>query len=455
MSSTVGFSKARLFRDRAACGPLSLRRNASWIVLGGAVHSASRWGLVVVLARLGNAEMIGQIALAMAVCAPVSFLANLGLRSALVTDAKHEYRFGDYFGLRIVTSLVAIGGIAALVAVAGFEARTALVVLVWAVGKLFESLSDVFHALFQQQERMDRIAVAMMLRGPLVLAFLAVGVALTGNILWGIAGFPLVMAATLFCYDLPTGRRTVNTSPAGCQERPREEATPGDGVRPRWHAPTMIRLARLTWPLGLVAMMISLFPNVPRYVVDYHLGKHALGVFASIAFLAIAGTMVVSALGQSASPRLAKHYAAGNLAGFCRLLGKLLGLVACLGAGLVVLMALFGGPILRLFYGPEFARYADLSVWLMLSATMMFLGAPLGRAVDAMRRFKTHMAIRGVGIVVMAALLPGFVGTYGLKGAAAAMLISAAGLVVVYVSVIGWIVLEAKCRRRLQSAIEC
>ena len=87
LSTSVGSPKAWFSRAAVASGQLSLRRNASWVMLGNGVHAASRWGIVVVLARLGGADMIGQIALAIAVCAPVSFLAKLGLRSALVTDA--------------------------------------------------------------------------------------------------------------------------------------------------------------------------------------------------------------------------------------------------------------------------------------------------------------------------------------------------------------------------------
>ena len=76
--------------------------------MGTAVAAASRWGIVVVLARLGDAGMVGQVMLAVAICAPVAAVADLGLTVAQVTDAKREYRFGQYLGLRLVTALLAV-----------------------------------------------------------------------------------------------------------------------------------------------------------------------------------------------------------------------------------------------------------------------------------------------------------------------------------------------------------
>jgi len=134
---------------------------------------------------------------------------------------------------------------------------------------------------------------------------------------------------------------------------------------------------------------------------------------------------VVAAMGQSTAPRLAKYYAGGNIVAFVRLLVKLLGVVACLGGGMVFLLALFGQPILGFFYGAQFKPHVDLAVYLMLAAAMMYLTAPLGRAVAAMRRFKSLMIIRTIGILILLSSLPTLIGAYGLKGAAAAMFFSA------------------------------
>jgi len=424
--------------------PLSLRWNFSWIAAGNAVEMGCQWGLLVVLAHLGNLEMIGTVVLAFAICAPVYALACLGLRSALVSDARREYQFGDYLALRLVTSTLALAAIVALALTGGYQTETVLIILAAGLGELLKSISDIFHALLQQRERMDRIGVSLMLRGPLVLVLLGLGVYLTENILWAMLAFPLAAAFTLFCYDLPAGSRILRTAPAGNRGASVEPRARDAGLKPRWHFPTLLRLAWLTLPLGGVLMLITLTASLPRYAVSYYLGNRALGLFVSIYYLAMVGNKVVTAIGQSAGPRLAKYHAAGNTVAYVRLLGKLLGVTVGLGALLVATVALAGGPILGLLYDADFAPYQSLAVWLMLAGAMMHLTIPLGMAIEATRRFKTHMILRAVGVLVLLALLPQLIPTYNLQGAAVAMLIAFACTFAGCLGVVVWSVRDSR-----------
>ena len=180
-------------------------------------------------------------------------------------------------------------------------------------------------------------------------------------------------------------------------------------------------------------MAMALARNVPRYFVQGMLGDAALGVFGAIGYLVMVGAMVVGAMGQSTIPRLSRHYAAGQQAAFCRLLAKLLVLVACLGAAGVAVMVLAGGPLLRFFYDQRIADDLPVAICLMIHAGIMYLNAPLGRAVDAMRQFRMHMAVRMSGIVLSLLLLPSFIRTGGLQGAAVAMILGTLAMTVLFV----------------------
>ena len=80
----------------------------SWTFAGNVVYSGSQWGMLMVLAKLGSPEMVGQFALGLAVTAPVIMFANLQLRGVQATDARREYRFGHYLALRLFTTALAI-----------------------------------------------------------------------------------------------------------------------------------------------------------------------------------------------------------------------------------------------------------------------------------------------------------------------------------------------------------
>ncbi|PSB50976.1 polysaccharide biosynthesis protein, partial [filamentous cyanobacterium Phorm 6] len=338
--------------------PLTLRRNFSWTFTGNLVYAASQWGMLVLLAKLGSPEMVGQFTLGLAVTAPAMMFTNLHLRSVQATDAKQQYVFADYLGLRLIGTGLALLIIAGITLKAGYRWETSLVILVIGIAKAFESISDVFYGLIQQHERMDRIAIALMIKGPLSLLFLSIGVLFTKTVLGGVVGLAVAWAIVLFACDIRNGALILKSSQKAERENFVERGfiasevgehsestenlpppTPpwqGGGkiqnqLLPRWHFKTLGKLIWLTLPLGFVMMLISLNTNIPRYFIERYLGERQLGIFAAISYLMVAGNMVVSALAESASPRLAKYYAAGNITAFRTLLFKLVGVGAVLG----------------------------------------------------------------------------------------------------------------------------
>lgn len=384
---------------------LSLRRNFSWTFAGNVVYAASQWGVLVVIARLGTPEMVGQFALALAITAPIIMFANLHLRAVQATDARRAYAFADYLGLRLLTTAAALALIVALALLSGYRAETALVILFVGLAKSCEALSDVIFGLLQQRERMDRIAKSLMIEGPATLVVMAAVLALTRSIVAAAAAMALVWLLQLLLYDARSAARLLRAWP-----------------RPRWHWPTLRRLAWLALPLGVTTLLISLNTNIPRYVMERAWGEADLGVFAALTYLIVAGSAVVAALGQAASPRLAAYYADANARAFRGLLLKLIGIGALLGAAGVTIALLLGEPLLALIYGPAYAAHADVLVLVMLAGGIGYIGSFLGYGITATRQFYQFLAIyAGVTLTALAAsvvLIP----PLGLTGAALTLL---------------------------------
>lgn len=397
-----------------AARPASLKRNFLWVLAGYAAAIGSKWGRVVVLGHLGGLEMVGLMALAFAVCAPVNALACLGLRSAVVTDARGEYRFADYLGLRLLCGAAAWAVVVGMALLGNYDRSTMLLIILVAAAEMLTSMSDIFHALMQQREQMNRITVSMGIRGLLMLGLLAAGVWLTGSAVWGAVGLIVAAAATLAFYDLPSAAGVL-----------REREAAAEPLRPAFDRATLVRLAWKALPLGVVLMLLALRTNLPRYAITHYLDHRALGAFVSIFYVGLVGSKVIAALGQTSTPRLAKYYAAGNQRAFAWLLVRLLALAAALGTAMVVGMAAVGPPVLKLLYNADFSQYQRLAVLMMAVAGVTYLTTILGIAVEATRRFRLHMAIQIVAMITLVAALPWAVGHYGLEGAAAAMLLSA------------------------------
>jgi O-antigen/teichoic acid export membrane protein len=422
-------------------GP-SLRGNFSWTFAGNMVYAACQWGMLTVLARLGSPGVVGQFALGLAIATPVMMFTSLQLRQIQATDARGEYHFADYLGLRLATVGPALLTILAIAGGAGYRRETAMVIVAMGIARAIEALSDVYYGLFQQHEQMDRVAKSMMLKGGLSLVSLWLVFALTYDLFWAVVAMAGAWAAVLVGYDLRCGmqvlRQVVHSQGDGVGYPGMARPSLWDHALPRWHLATLRKLVGLSLPLGLVMLLLSLNGNIPRYFVEWSLGEASLGIFAAMDYIRVANTMVIRALGQAASPRLSRYYATGNLAAFRTLLTRLLAIGGVLGGGLVVMALVGGDRLLTLLYGPSFA-YQTVFVWVMLAAGIENLASFFGYAATACRRISAQPVILSLSMVLLIGLCWLLTPPYGLQGAAVSLI----GSFLVIATGYGWVVLTA------------
>ena len=243
------------------------------------------------LAKLGSPEMVGEFALGLTIAAPVFMFTNLQLIHIQATDAKQQYLFSDYFSLRLISTTVGLFSIGIITLIAGYTWQVSLVILLVSLAKAFESISDVFYGLIQQQERMDRIAMSLMIKGPLSLLMLGLGLYLSGSVIWGVVGLVFSWAIVALGFDVRSGKSILKN-----QRKTGDDSLPSTKLQFSWNHQKLIKLAWLALPLGLGMLLISLNVNIPRFFIEQNLGERELGFFAAIAYLMVAGNMVNQSL---------------------------------------------------------------------------------------------------------------------------------------------------------------
>jgi O-antigen/teichoic acid export membrane protein len=386
----------------------SMTGNFAWMTMGNAVYAASQWGMVSVLAHLGSPEIVGQYALGVAVSTPILMLAQLNLRTVLATDVARNHHFLDYRDVRVMSLALAL---IAIVAMGLFEkaSQDRIAVMLVAFAQSIEWIADIYIGLFQRHERMKRIAITLSLHGVLSVTALGVVVAMTGRLAAGLAAVLAVRLLALFLYDTTIATR-------GCLE-PRAAGKQNFRQRSieRW------RIVKTALPLGVVLMISSFSVNVPRYFIADLLGHHALGIFAGLASLTTAANLLVNALGQAATPRLAKFYQAGDRAAFGRMSAQVAGVGVLLGLCSVAGCAIAGRWALGLLFGKEYALQSGILLALAASSGAGYVASLLGYVITAGRRFKEQMPLQiaAVGGTSVACLL--LVPRFGLLGAAIAI----------------------------------
>jgi len=404
---------------------LPLRTNFSWTFAGHFVYAGCQWVMLAVMARLGNPEMVGQFVLGLAVTAPIYMFTNLELSKVQGTDVRQEYTFGDFLGLRLVMTCLALVGTTGIVLISGYRMATAIIIIAVGFSKAVEVISDIFFGLFQRHERMDRVGISLLIKGPVTLVALACGLYFTGSILVGVIWLTVTRLLILFVYDIPNGASVIRSQSFTSTSKPGRGFFRDSVLCPRWHKPIMKRLVWLTLPLGIMVMLSSLDSNIPRFFLERTAGERQLGFFAALAYVKVAGQTVVSALGQSANPRLATYYATGRMARFRSMLLSLVGIGMLLGGVGVLGAWIAGRQFLTLFYGAEYGEHASVFVWIMLSAGILYVESFISYSIIAVRfhRAQSFFSVFVVAATVVASILliPG----RGIGGAAGVLVVMA------------------------------
>ncbi len=264
------------------------------------------------LAKLSSPVIVGQYALGMAIATPVTSLTGLQIRPLIASDVKETYKFGEYVGFRLASISLAMLIILAIPLI--LHSGPMMTILTFAIGLALaiENISDVYYARLQYMDRMDRIAKSQILRAPLSLLALGLGVYFTGQLTWGVVATVLVRTAVLLGYDMRIQTHSLE---------PLEKDFPGsreacerlkETLRPRWELRKMARIFWVGLPLGIIALLVNLNVNVPRYFIQWKLGTRELGIYSALAFLMSAGNLLVSALAQAVFVPLARFYAEGG-----------------------------------------------------------------------------------------------------------------------------------------------
>lgn len=383
---------------------LSGRANFTWNFAGKLAYAGSRAILLIIIAKLGTAEMVGQFSFAFAVTAPVFMIADLDLRSVLVTDFKRQYQFGHYMGLRLLTvvpTLITVG----ILALCQRSALSGTIILLVGLAKTVEHVCDLLYGLMQREERLEQLGFSLILKSVLSVLFVSLLLWRFGSITAAVAGLAAAYLAVLLVYDIRAVR-------------------PYERVRIFLDRRSLFHLLRLSLPLGVVLLFASLNKNLSVYFINGYLGPASLGYYTAAVYIMNIGSMAVSALGQSRNARLAKLFGEGDTGSFIRILRNMVILTGILGVSMILAAALFGGNILTLLYTREYAAYQSLFVFIMAAAAVSYIGETIQYAVTATRQFRLQPFAHGFVLLTGFCINPVLISRFNLNGAALSLFIT-------------------------------
>lgn len=406
---------------------LSLRKNFVWAFASNVINALGQWVMLVILAKMSSVEDVGSFGFAVAVSAPVIMLANLNLSAVYVTDAAEHYQFGEYMTLRLLTVIAAFFTVLGIVFLGKYDKALMILILSWCLAQCALSIKDLYLGIMQKHERMDKIFFSRIIQTIFSIGgfFLVLYFFKSLNL----AVLAVVIGRTLpiFIYDLPISFNLIKTKGKNNFYE----------LLPNFRITKILKLFWLAAPLGVVMFLTSLNSNIPRYFIEHYQGSAELGYFTALSSFMTAGNLTISALAQSAIPRLAVYYK-DNLRGFRILLVKLGFFGLAIGIAGVLVSLIFGKLILLIFFKPEYTRYNNILILLMFSAIPWYISSFLYDGLLVARRIKIQIPLTIISIITVLVFCVLLVPRFSQSGAAISIFmgffIALLGTIVVLIS---------------------
>jgi O-antigen/teichoic acid export membrane protein len=390
--------------SNAAVRPMrSFRRNVGAAVLGNITYAACQFGMLAALVWLTTPTAVGWYALALAIAGPVFALTNLKLRQVQVTDAAGAYKSAHYIALRLGTTALAFTFITVGASLSNMPKIATTTLIGITALKATESLIDILYGAMQRLEQLQLVAISQMTR--------AIG---------GFAGFISVLAVTRRV-DVAVATLVVLTAMQALSLAYQTRRL-GVKVRPQFDRDVLIRLARLSAPLGWAVSIGALTVNIPRYFLGAYSGAADLGVFTAQAYTVMITGTIIGSIAEAASPRLSNLYNANDSVGFLRLMTRLVLAGCALGLAGIVGAFVGGAAALDLAFGPKYAAESTVFTFLMITAAVQYATVFLGTSINALRLFSIQLPINATVLASVAISCAFLVPKHGLMGAALSLL---------------------------------
>jgi O-antigen/teichoic acid export membrane protein len=336
--------------------------------------------------------------------------ANFQGRNLVASDVRDEYSFGEHLSFRIVSLAFALLVVGAVIALIESSRPAGAVIFLVGLGQCFDYVSETYFGLLQKHDRLDRVSLSLMLKGPLCLILLSVAMYLTRNVLWAVAALAVGRGLILWCFDT------------------RNAIAVTGHYQLDWKRAIQVKLFWTALPLGVISALCGLNLNIPRYFIEVDLSKHDLGIFSALASLVGAGNLVMAALASCSIVGLARAWVSRDTSKYRSLSLQLFAVSALMGSAGVLIAFLAGHKVLALLFRPEYESSANVLARIMVAGALGYVVSAQGYAMTAARKLLQQIPLL-LGTAAVTTLCSWYlVPRRGLEGAAEAWVLGSAFL---------------------------
>lgn len=392
-------------------------RNFGYLTLGRLLGDAFAFAFLVVLARTYGDEGVGNYGFALAITSVLVVLADFGLHNSSVKDiSRDKAQFAVYYGSRVAIRLMLCAGafvlLAAVVAadLPWFAGELRWVILLIGTYQILLSLIDGIYAVFVAHEDMRSCAMLeFSLRS--TTSMFAIAIALTGgSLVAAVASLPVMCAIHIAIgWRYAVKRFGELDIAAGVSEA--------------------ARILHSAVPYALHSMLSQFATRTTVVFVGFMLGAGQAGLFNVAHRAALLVLMLPTLAGLALLPAASRLHAS-EPGGFVQLCRSSVGLAVLASVPMAVGIWLIAPRLIHGLYGTEFDASIGVLRWLSGMVVLVFLRMLFEYLLIACERQKGITMVHVLATAVSLAAHYVLIRSFGLAGAAGAMLLLEALLAV-------------------------
>lgn len=355
-------------------------------------------------------------------------IGKYGMRYFQVSDLKKQFTFAEYRASRVITSvaMVVVSTVYVIHAASanGYSMEKAQVIFWMCLFKVVDVVEDVYHGLYQQENRLDVASKAMTLRMAVTIIIFAVGLIVFKDlllvlILSTIATTAIFVLLTKWTY----GAFSQNDGQARTSKL-------------RINKKNLLLLLKLCFPLFAGSFLSFYIGNAPKYAIDAMLTDELQACYGFIAMPVFVIGLLNNFIFNPMLYRMSSLWEQGKVWEFLKRTLLQICVVAVITLVCIAGAWLLGIPVLSWLYNTDLSPYKAELLVLLLGGGFLGLSGLLNTVITIIRYQKSLMW-GYAGIAALAFLFSdGIVRRYEMMGAAVLYTVLMGGLCVVFTALL-------------------
>jgi O-antigen/teichoic acid export membrane protein len=396
-----------------------LFKNSFWMFLAEFINKLVMFSLTILVARYLGVEGYGQLAFAMSFTGLFIILADFGTSTLAIKeiardkDSMRKY-LDNFVVLKFFLSLFTILVIYLVLPFLEKPVSVELMVYLFGVFILITSTGEFISSIFKAYEKMEYIAISVVIRSITMLILILFFVFLDLGVFYIILAYLLGALFSLFFLIFSLRKKISKFS---------LEFDPNFNFN----------LLKRASPFALSLAFASIYLSIDSVLISHLIGDKALGYYSLGYSLTIVFYIIPALLSNVYLPKLSVYFKSDKLK--LKSVFRLLLIKLCLIVIPLILFLYFIAPhIFLLFYGSEFTNSIIVFQVLLIALLFKFFSFPYSFLLIATEKQNIRVAIQGFSALFNIVTNIIFIPKYGILGAAGTTIASELLLVILYYS---------------------